>query len=165
MSRIMRGEMYYIHEDYSSVGSEMKAGRPAIIVSNDMNNEFSNTVEIRQMKPQPPSTPSRSIHRRFSCLISSMVFISCSSQQFGVVVNIADDGKPIQRQLHKVVCILNNVLAVLLIVVVPIRGTCAKPVNVEQIVALINLTCLYCFCLRTYSTTFLPFVNRFFTKI
>lgn len=44
--RVMRGEMYYIHEDYSSVGSEMKAGRPAIIVSNDMNNEFSSTVEI-----------------------------------------------------------------------------------------------------------------------
>lgn len=51
--RVLRGEMYYIHEDYSSVGNEMKAGRPAIIVSNDMNNEFSNTVEVIYLTTKP----------------------------------------------------------------------------------------------------------------
>ncbi len=51
--KVMRGEMYYIHEDYRSVGNEMKAGRPAIIVSNDMNNEFSNTVEIIYLTTKP----------------------------------------------------------------------------------------------------------------
>ncbi len=51
--RVLRGEMYYIHEDYSSVGNEMKAGRPAIIVSNDINNEFSNTVEIIYLTTKP----------------------------------------------------------------------------------------------------------------
>lgn len=51
--RVMRGEMYYIHEDYSAVGHEMKAGRPAIIVSNDMNNEFSTTVEIIYLTTKP----------------------------------------------------------------------------------------------------------------
>lgn len=51
--RVMRGEMYYIHEDYSAVGSEMKAGRPAIIVSNDMNNEYSSTVEIIYLTTKP----------------------------------------------------------------------------------------------------------------
>ncbi|MEZ3438602.1 MAG: type II toxin-antitoxin system PemK/MazF family toxin [Oscillospiraceae bacterium] len=51
--RVMRGEMYYIHEDYSTVGSEMKAGRPAIIVSNDTNNEFSTTVEVIYLTTKP----------------------------------------------------------------------------------------------------------------
>lgn len=51
--RVLRGEMYYIHEDYSAVGHEMKAGRPAIIVSNDMNNEFSSTVEIIYLTTKP----------------------------------------------------------------------------------------------------------------
>lgn len=42
-----RGEIYYI-ERYQSeeAGSEQHAGRPAIIVSNDRNNEFSETVEV-----------------------------------------------------------------------------------------------------------------------
>lgn len=51
--RVMRGEMYYIHEDYSTVGSEMRAGRPAIIVSNDINNEFSTTVEVIYLTTKP----------------------------------------------------------------------------------------------------------------
>lgn len=40
-----RGEIYYI-DRADSWGSEQQAGRPAIIVSNEKNNEFSTTVEI-----------------------------------------------------------------------------------------------------------------------
>lgn len=49
-----RGEIYYI-ERYKSeeAGSEQHAGRPAIIVSNDKNNEFSETVEVVYLTTQP----------------------------------------------------------------------------------------------------------------
>lgn len=49
-----RGEIYYI-ERYKSeeAGSEQHAGRPAIIVSNDRNNEFSETVEVVYLTTQP----------------------------------------------------------------------------------------------------------------
>lgn len=49
-----RGEIYYI-ERYRSeeTGSEQHAGRPAIIVSNDRNNEFSETVEVVYLTTQP----------------------------------------------------------------------------------------------------------------
>lgn len=47
-----RGDIYYIEGGYST-GSEQRAGRPAIIVSNDMNNEFSSTVEVVYLTTQP----------------------------------------------------------------------------------------------------------------
>lgn len=52
MSEIKRGEIYYV-ESYYSVGSEQRAGRPAIIVSNNQNNECSHTVEVVYMTTQP----------------------------------------------------------------------------------------------------------------
>lgn len=52
MSEIKRGEIYYV-ESYYSVGSEQRAGRPAIIVSNNRNNECSSTVEVVYMTTQP----------------------------------------------------------------------------------------------------------------
>lgn len=47
-----RGEIYYIESNYKEVGDEMKAGRPAVIVSNDKNNEHSNVVEIAYLTTQ-----------------------------------------------------------------------------------------------------------------
>lgn len=55
--KFYRGEMYYIYQtDY--VGSEQRGGRPGIIVSNDLNNEYSRTVEVvflttREKPPLP----------------------------------------------------------------------------------------------------------------
>lgn len=40
-----RGDVYYVEATYA-VGSEQRAGRPAVIVSNDRNNRSSNTVEV-----------------------------------------------------------------------------------------------------------------------
>lgn len=47
-----RGEIYYIKRGWS-VGSEQQAGRPAIIVSNDLNNKHSPTVEVVYLTSQP----------------------------------------------------------------------------------------------------------------
>ena len=40
-----RGEIYYIESTYRETGSEQRGGRPAVIVSNDKNNENSEVVE------------------------------------------------------------------------------------------------------------------------
>lgn len=47
-----RGEVYYIERVYNEEGSEQRAGRPAIIVSNDTCNEMSPTVEVVYLTTQ-----------------------------------------------------------------------------------------------------------------
>ncbi len=49
---IRRGDIYYV-ENHQSVGCEQRAGRPAVVVSNDMNNQHSTTVEIVYLTTQP----------------------------------------------------------------------------------------------------------------
>ena len=48
-----RGEIYYINSIFNDVGSEQRAGRPAVIVSNDKNNEQSGAVEIVYTTTRP----------------------------------------------------------------------------------------------------------------
>lgn len=48
-----RGEIFYIERAGDSYGSEQQAGRPAIIVSNDRNNEYSSTLEVVYLTTQP----------------------------------------------------------------------------------------------------------------
>lgn len=47
-----RGDIYYIGSGLTT-GSEQRPGRPAIIVSNEKNNEFSSTVEVVYLTTQP----------------------------------------------------------------------------------------------------------------
>lgn len=51
-----RGEIYYINSYRKVEGSEQQANRPAIIVSNDMNNQFSATVEVVYLTTKPKSS-------------------------------------------------------------------------------------------------------------
>lgn len=48
-----RGEIYYIDREFNEVGSKIRAGRPAIIVSNDVGNENSDIVEVVYLTTQP----------------------------------------------------------------------------------------------------------------
>lgn len=48
-----RGDIYYIEREYNEVGSEQRAGRPAIIVSNESNNENAEIVEVVYLTTQP----------------------------------------------------------------------------------------------------------------
>ncbi len=45
---ILRGQIYYVDKDAKSapVGSEMWPNRPGLVISNDVNNRFSSTVEV-----------------------------------------------------------------------------------------------------------------------
>lgn len=53
MSEIKRGDIWYIESGYITVGSEQRPGRPAIVVSNDRNNEYSSTLEVVYLTTQP----------------------------------------------------------------------------------------------------------------
>ena len=53
MSEIKRGDIWYIESGYNTVGSEQRPGRPAIVVSNDRNNEHSSTLEVVYLTTQP----------------------------------------------------------------------------------------------------------------
>lgn len=54
MSRtIRRGDVFYIERFGYQDGSEQRPGRPGIVVSNDMNNEYSDCVEIVYLTTQP----------------------------------------------------------------------------------------------------------------
>lgn len=49
---INRGDIFYV--DYlPTVGSEQRGGRPAVVVSNDTNNNFSEVVEVVYLTTQP----------------------------------------------------------------------------------------------------------------
>lgn len=48
-----RGEIYYVESGFATTGSEQRPGRPAVIVSNDKNNEHSTTVEVVYLTTQP----------------------------------------------------------------------------------------------------------------
>lgn len=50
---IKRGTIWYIESSYNTVGSEQRSGRPAIIVSNDKNNQRSGTVQVVYLTTQP----------------------------------------------------------------------------------------------------------------
>ena len=55
---INRGEVFYITSKYDTVGSEQRSGRPAVVVSNNRNNEHSECIEIcyltlQDKKPLP----------------------------------------------------------------------------------------------------------------
>lgn len=49
---IKRGDIWYVESGYVT-GSEQRPGRPAIVVSNDKNNQFSSTVEMVYLTTQP----------------------------------------------------------------------------------------------------------------
>ena len=50
---IKRGDIYYIRVTRQSVGSEQRADRPAVIVSNNTNNKHSGVYEVVYMTTQP----------------------------------------------------------------------------------------------------------------
>lgn len=52
---MQRGDIHYIVDYKDNVGSEQGAGRPAIIVSNDMCNQYSPVVEVVFLTTKPKS--------------------------------------------------------------------------------------------------------------
>lgn len=53
MEDVKRGDIYYIVNNYQEEGSEQRAGRPAVVVSNDKGNQHSNVIEVVYLTTQP----------------------------------------------------------------------------------------------------------------
>ena len=56
-----RGEIYYVQRGYC-FGSEQHSGRPAIIVSSDVSNWYSNTVEVVYLTTRPKKAMPVHVH-------------------------------------------------------------------------------------------------------
>lgn len=82
---IKRGDIWYIESGYS-VGSEQRAGRPAIVVSNNRNNQYSGTVEVVYLTTQPkrdlPTHVTISSLSRESTALCEQI-TSVSTERFG----------------------------------------------------------------------------------
>lgn len=82
-----RGEIYYIESTYRETGSEQRGGRPAVIVSNDKNNENSEVVEVVYMTTKPKNDLPTHVFIR-SALSPSTVLCenSISTKRIGTLI-------------------------------------------------------------------------------
>lgn len=81
MNDLHRGEIYYISRGGVSYGHEQQADRPAVIVSNEKNNENSGVVEVVYLTTQPKTdlpthTVIRSTGRVSTVLCEQIVSVS-----------------------------------------------------------------------------------------
>lgn len=96
MDNIKRGEMFYISrgEGVSYNGSEQHSDRPAVVVSNDKNNENSNVVEVVYMTTQPKTDlPTHVTVRstgRPSTVLCEQVY-SVSTERIGTYIGECSD--------------------------------------------------------------------------
>lgn len=84
-----KGEIYYIYPR-DTVGNEQMGGRPGIIVSNDMANEFSNIVEVvflttKEKKPLPTHVEINSSKVRSTALCEQIETVS--KERIGNYIN------------------------------------------------------------------------------
>lgn len=89
MAGYFKGEIYYIYPR-ESIGCEQHGGRPGIIVSNDMGNEFSKVVEVvylttREKKPLPTHVEINSAKCRSTALCEQIETVS--KERIGNYVN------------------------------------------------------------------------------
>ena len=95
MNDIKRGEMFYISREGASYnGSEQHADRPAVVVSNNKNNENSNVVEVVYMTTQPKTDlPTHVTIRstgRISTVLCEQVY-SVSTERVGTYIGECTD--------------------------------------------------------------------------
>lgn len=96
MNDIKRGGMFYISRGggASYNGSEQHADRPAVVVSNNKNNENSNVVEVVYMTTQPKTDlPTHVTIRstgRISTVLCEQVY-SVSTERIGTYIGEATD--------------------------------------------------------------------------
>lgn len=95
MDNIKRGEMFYISRGGVSYnGSEQHSDRPAVVVSNDKNNENSNVVEVVYMTTQPKTDlPTHVTVRstgRPSTVLCEQVY-SVSTERIGTYIGECSD--------------------------------------------------------------------------
>ena len=89
-----RGQIYYIESNHQEIGSEQRGGSPAVIVSNDKNNENSTTVEVVYMTTQPKNDLSTHVFIRSSLRPSTVLceqIYSVSTERLGTYIGELTD--------------------------------------------------------------------------
>lgn len=89
-----RGQIYYIESNHQEIGSEQRAGRPAVIVSNNKNNENSTTVEVVYMTMQPKNDLPTHVFIRSSLRPSTVLceqIYSVSTERLGTYIGELTD--------------------------------------------------------------------------
>lgn len=89
-----RGQIYYIESNHQEIGSEQRAGRPAVIVSNNKNNENSTTVEVVYMTTQPKNGLPTHVFIRSSLRPSTVLceqIYSVSTERLGTYIGELTD--------------------------------------------------------------------------
>ena len=91
-----RGEIYFISSNFKEEGSEQRADRPAVIVSNDKNNEHSEVVEIVYMTTRPKTDLPTHVFTR-SALSPSTILCeqihSISKHRVGTLIGKLTEGE------------------------------------------------------------------------
>ena len=91
----LRGDIFYVHKSNPITGSEQDAGRPAIIVSNDIGNKYSGNVEVvflttQEKKPLPT-------HVDIICKVPSVALceqvFTVSKDRLGELIRTCADGE------------------------------------------------------------------------
>lgn len=99
-----RGEIYYIESTYRETGSEQRGGRPAVIVSNDKNNENSEVVEVVYMTTKPKNDLPTHVFIR-SALSPSTVLCeqvnSVSTKRIGTLKPAAKEADHLLEEISK----------------------------------------------------------------
>lgn len=77
---IMRGDIYYVHKGVCA-GSEQYGGRPGIVVSNEKNNQYSDTIEVvylttKMKHPMPTHVEILSTTRKSTALCEQVHTVS-----------------------------------------------------------------------------------------
>lgn len=93
--RYCRGQIYYVYPK-EVIGSEQEGGRPAIIVSNDVCNEFSGVVEVvflttKKKHPLPTHVSINSTSRPSIALCEQIA--SVDKARFGDYINEVSQGE------------------------------------------------------------------------
>lgn len=91
-----RGDIYYVNKAGVTTGSDQMPGRPAIIVSNDMCNTYSSTIEVVYLTTQPKSdlpthVTIRSTSRQSTALCEQIYTVDVS--RIGEFVSVCTDSE------------------------------------------------------------------------
>lgn len=101
---VRRGDVFYVNRLNFSGGAETQKARPAVIVSNDLNNTFSNYVEVvfltsKYRKPLPT-------HVNIECKVPSIVLCECvetvSKEQLGNYIKTCNTKE--MKQIDEALC-------------------------------------------------------------
>lgn len=127
---VKRGDIYYIDSIYST-GSEQRGGRPAIIVSNEKNNQHSATVEIVYLTTQPKNdlpthVTIRSVSRESTALCEQITTVSTDrigaykghvtdaemlNLEVAMLISLdLNTGKPMEKVVEKIVEVPKEVI-------------------------------------------------------